>query len=493
MEEQSRLPSPSGARLSGDDFQHLITWLEALRLLGEGDVERVRFEVGSAEAGVVDDLVVERTAGLPSRYAQIKFAVDDTTPLNHEWFTTASRDGARTPLQRFHRAYLDLTTEEHPVELELITNRQSATADPILKHRAQLDGKLVPRLFASTEADTTEARRKWSEHLEIDEGALCDFLSHLTIRTAVGTVDDLRDRCAGAMAMAGLRGDPEAVMSGAAIIRRLVEEGSRELDVEALQGLITQHGLEKIVPFGTLVIQEIAHSPMATLASASVDWVDLFDGSSPDQRRRTKDPAMWEDVMRLDLRRAVSDLHRVGLSVVHLEGAYRLPTAFVVGFELNQRAGYELVMPVPGGDRWSTGVEPIDAPLKTQIKELSNGTDLAIALAISADLERDVEAYIAESEMSVSKLLHIQPVNGPGRHSVQGAGEALSIAEQTVDLARELCCDGSGTLNVFLAAPRGLAVMLGHIWNRLPSTQVFADLNPGYSPAYLVDTASGSG
>ena len=61
---QSQVPSPSasGARLTGDDLQHLIGWYWALKAMRpEFEVATVTFE--SLNAGNLDDIVVYRTGG----------------------------------------------------------------------------------------------------------------------------------------------------------------------------------------------------------------------------------------------------------------------------------------------------------------------------------------------------------------------------------------------------------------------------------------------
>src|SRR5438876_225290 len=71
--------SPSGVRIAGDDYQHLVTWNEVLLALRPGsDVTRITVE--DREAGNVDDIVVEHSSG-PTEYTQVKHAVDAATPV----------------------------------------------------------------------------------------------------------------------------------------------------------------------------------------------------------------------------------------------------------------------------------------------------------------------------------------------------------------------------------------------------------------------------
>ena len=49
-----KIPTPSGARLAGDDYQHLYTWFHALHLLRDADgVTRVEFEASAGDTYLI--------------------------------------------------------------------------------------------------------------------------------------------------------------------------------------------------------------------------------------------------------------------------------------------------------------------------------------------------------------------------------------------------------------------------------------------------------
>lgn len=77
---------PSGVRLAGDDYQHLVTWNEVLLGLRPGSgVTTITVE--APDAGNVDDIVVEHEHA-PTAYTQVKHAVDAATPVGTRWLTT---------------------------------------------------------------------------------------------------------------------------------------------------------------------------------------------------------------------------------------------------------------------------------------------------------------------------------------------------------------------------------------------------------------------
>jgi SMODS-associated and fused to various effectors sensor domain len=170
-----------------------------------------------------------------------------------------------------------------------------------------------------------------------------------------------------------------------------------------------------------------------------------------------------------------------------VEGAFRLASSFILGFELNERTDVELVMPYAGGD-WRSSAEREAASVDVSYREIAQGSDLAVAVGISAPLGDDVEYYLRDSELPVATLLEISPEGGASRESVSGPGHARSIVERVVDICREATAAEVTALHLFLAGPRPLVTMLGRVWNRLPPTYVYADLNPGYGPTYLAES-----
>lgn len=225
----NRIPSASGARISGDDYQHLFAWLQALSLLRESDcVERVALEV--RDAGNVDDVVVFRSGDRPNLYHQVKFVVDHREHLTHEWFTTKSKDAKKTPLQRFHESFRKLSSAGGPPSMALVTNRPKAPDDPVLNLTSGRAGLLMPRLGAvGPGSEAGKVRAAWAEHVCVEGGELLEMLGQLEIRAGDESHARMSETCGWAMEAVGLRGDADAVETGIAEMRRLVAEGCEEL------------------------------------------------------------------------------------------------------------------------------------------------------------------------------------------------------------------------------------------------------------------------
>lgn len=471
--------------MAGDDFQHLFTWLHALRLLRtRDDLTKIEFEVD--DAGNVDDLVVHSREA-PATYHQVKFARDQSHLLTFEWMSDALRKGGKSLLQRFQESYRALTKAGVPPEMTLYTNRQIAGDDPMMSKLDGVTDLLTPRLTeAKSGSAAGRARADWARHLGVSEEDLLDMLSHLQIKAGRDSLGDVRQTCCILAENVGLRGDLEVVALGCAEIRRMITEGVRELDGDDVREIAKARGLLSDVRRGSLLVQAIARDAFPEAATANVDWVELFEGNEPRERRQVRDPDSWQ-VMRNELKDAAAVIHNEGYDEVLVDGAFRLSTGFLVGAELSDVAGYTVAVRgreglwESSGDRGAVEVVP-------QHHELSHGPDLAIGLSIAGDLSEDVFSYVEAADLPVAAFINLEPKGGTGREALGSAKEARGFVDAALDQVRELTSQVEGTLHLFQFGPVGAAVLLGHLWNRVPPTQLYDDLGPGrgYTPTFSI-------
>jgi SMODS-associated and fused to various effectors sensor domain len=65
------------------------------------------------------------------------------------------------------------------------------------------------------------------------------------------------------------------------------------------------------------------------------------------------------------------------------------------------------------------------------------------------------------------------PRAGSGRRMITSSAHATATAVGIRDLVRQLAREhGAQRLHLFLAVPHGLALLLGHLWDRMPPTLV---------------------
>jgi SMODS-associated and fused to various effectors sensor domain len=487
MSDAPGRPSARGAGIAGDDYQHLFTWLQALKLLitDEGVVS-IGLEVGGGHN--VDDVVVRFRSG-PPLYHQVKFVTDQREPLSHEWFTTVPRGAQRSPLQRFYDSYTTLALDDERPHMVLVTNRLPVNNDPILKHIDGRTHKLLPRLREpGARSASGKARTGWADHLGIREDDLRDMLEHLEIRAGRSSLEEMRENGRWLMGFAGLQHDVNAVDVGMGEMRRLVRDGIRELDHALLREIIAEKRLAAEGKRATLLIQQIDYDPWPELATASVDWVERFEGAAPAARRQLRDPEAWNRELQPELANAVDRLRQLDVRDVLVAGKMRLAVGFLAGFELSDVAGFSVSVQQRDED-WSSSGDRADVPVVSEAIEIGAGDDIAIGASIAADLADDVRTYIEREGLAIGQLVVIRPESGVGRTAVGGPADARGLASAILDEARAQVRAANGpVLHLFQAAPLGVAVLLGHTWNRMPETIVYEDMGAGrgYAPTFRI-------
>lgn len=482
-----RLPAPSGARLAGDDYQHAFTLLHALKLVfNPSNVTKIELEADGA--GNVDDLTVHHTTA-PTLYNQIKFVTSQQQPLEHTWFTTPPKKGQKTPLRRFYDSYLLLTLPDGTrPEMALQTNRWPAAGDPLLACVNGANGKLVPRLnLAKPGSKSGRIRRDWAEHLNVSQEELLSFLKHLAIRAGRDALDELEDTCGLALRAAGYRDDTTAIRAAVGTIRKLVEGGTRELDADAMRAICAELDIHAGPPRATLLVQVLASDPWPESATASVDWVTLFDGEDANSRRQLRDPDDWNRQLKPELVAAVEKIKRAKMKDVHVLGAMRLSTGLLVGQLLSEVAGFAISVNGREGE-WSSSSPKHEFTLQREVIDINAGNDIAVAISISQPISDDVLAYIENEQLPIGRLHGYSPVGGASRQAIPtpecGAGAAAAVSAAL----REDTDRHRGVLHLFIAAPLPLAVLVGHSWNRMPKTQLYEDRGAGggYFPSFTV-------
>ena len=475
--------SASGARQAGDDYQHLVAWNRALRSLLPGR-RMTTIELEAIGAGNVDDVVV-RYDQPPHEFTQVRFAVDASTPLTSGYLLQTTAPGGTSMLQKFHASWRQLRGEAEP-HMQLITNRAVEPTDGFLTEIDGITARLLPIAGQATTSSTIgKTRAAWAEHLQIDEEELLQLLGCLHFR--VGRPYEAEAEHAGdLMLAAGLKNDVSAIRLGVDRIRRWVLEGRRRLSADQLTAGIDGLDLRTGDPGATLLIQAIDRDPLPEDATEALDWVELFQGDEPWARRKTREPDAYRRVMDPQLGEAADRLIAVGHRRVVVRGAMRLPTWFAAGHALPEVRGVQLVCG-HRGQPWSSDATPRPTKIDTSVvTRLGQGDDLAAALAVAAEPIQDVIAFARGAQLPVDAVVRVALPGGPQVARIADGGHAVGVVHGIRDEIRSLLREtGARRIHLFLAAPAGLALLLGHRWNRIAPTVVYEDLGlDGYQPAY---------
>jgi hypothetical protein len=169
-------------------------------------------------------------------------------------------------------------------------------------------------------------------------------------------------------------------------------------------------------------------------------------------------------------------------SDVRIDGAFRLSTGFAAGAALPRAAGVTVAF-----RNWSSAADSTEFAVTVTEHDIGQGNELAVAIAVTDPLTDDVLDYLHATSLPVEKLVVIEPSNGTGQTSIPGEGEALGFSYAAFAEIRKVARQHT-KLHVFANCPNGVAILLGHLWNRVPTTQLYDDANgpAGYFPTFLL-------
>lgn len=478
--------SASGARIQGDDFQHLYAWYQAVGLLiPRESVVCVRIEAKGS--GNVDDVVIVRSRP-PTTYCQLKYAVDASTPLDSAMWTQTNSEHSRSLLRKFWDSWKTLSVAGPP-DMRLVTNRAIDPGCPVMTLRDGRMGRLVPRLaLAPAGSPAGTKRREWAEHLGVPEQDLLLMLEHLALLTDQGPWAFLGEAAAARMGEASLRTDLTAVEIGMGAARKWVATGVREISSPDMEKLVADSGLRSERRKATLLVEAIERDAWADSATVHLDWVDAYLGENARSRRSLRDPSDWNRRFLPDLHRAAAQLRGQGFTDVLVRGHLRLPAWFAVGTEFSDTTQWR-VSALQRGEEWAGESKTHVREVRCRSEDVGQGSEIAIGVSVTNDVSAQVVPYLKGAKTPVARYYDLSPKNGPARDSVVGASDAMSLAMSIrSEIWKAVTATQARRVHLFLSTPAACALFLGHIWNRIPETQTYEDLGPatGYTPAFTI-------
>ena len=218
------LPSRAAA-IRGDDYHFAVAWLWVCRMLYPSEmISSVAVE--DSAGGAFDDVVVRRQVG-GDIYIQAKSSNYGGKIIDSSWLLTADTAGGRSPLQRFYDTYLRLSETGERFTLEVWTNRGFDHTNLLLgglmdsKHDKIATGQM---LAAGARSATGQERDTWAAHLSVSIEDLAGFLDTLRWKHTASELE-VRGQAKPYMALAGLRDDEGALMTGIGIVRGWASDG----------------------------------------------------------------------------------------------------------------------------------------------------------------------------------------------------------------------------------------------------------------------------
>jgi hypothetical protein len=465
---RNEMPSSTGVRVAGDRYQWGHVWRFCLQMLEENDSlsranPAVAVGVEVSGAGNLDDVVLFRQTP-PHVYAQVKYAVDASSPLGLAYL----RDEGI--LAKFANAHVRLRVDG-PVEARLITNRLPDPADVLLRDRDARDGKLLPRAAQGGPGSQRGiARVEWAQAAGVGESGLLGLLEDLAFEVGAG-VEDLDRELRLRMYVGGLDSSPASVNLAIGWVEQQVVAGRRRLTLDDVRDAIDQLHLRRTPPRHSVSIATIKPDALAPRAAASLDWSDRMAGDDEWTRVQPSPPHTWAelgaDIEALRIRIPAN-------SAVLIGGHFRQATGFFAGTVFRGARGYNVAAEqrdaVWVADR-SEG--PAMSPVEVLARDASSD-DIAVVINASAEGTTAVEAWLERGAINVREVVAFRPAGGPGPNSLQGSALANSFAVQVRDAVRQRL--SGGRVHLFLIGPIALSVFLGHHWNRMAPTTVYEHL-----------------
>lgn len=322
--------------------------------------------------------------------------------------------------------------------------------------------------------------------MAVSEEDLCAFLDHLRLRTDASEAT-WRERVDTLSIALGLRDGEAAFRLGVSEVREWVKTSRAQKTPKDIADAVERLCLRIAEPWEALIIQALDREPDTTDAAVVLDWVDRFVGDEPRTRRGLLHPEEWTTVLARELADAERQL-TTGAKRVLVGGQARLPIWFAVGTLLGRTRGYH-VGKIQNGALWASTTTPATLPPldRHTLREPTPTQPLAISIAIAEDPSPDAARHLSSTGTD-SGHVRLSLRTGIGSHAITHPEHAWATALALRDEVRRLASEFRPQLiHLFLATPAGLALLLGHVWDRVPDTQTHEDLSHrGYEPAFLI-------
>lgn len=174
-----------------------------------------------------------------------------------------------------------------------------------------------------------------------------------------------------------------------------------------------------------------------------------------------------------DLGGALRDVTRAvaasGARAIHIDGPAHLSAGLAAGFAFSRAAGFELRVTQREVVWTADGASISPAGLRVMAEQLDPGQpDIALTVGISRpEIVADVDATVGRLGLPVGGRLVVLPEGGARRDAVVSDSHARAIVQEIVGNLMRVRAEWGcrGAIHIFMAAPFGLATLLGHALN----------------------------
>jgi hypothetical protein len=131
---------------------------------------------------------------------------------------------------------------------------------------------------------------------------------------------------------------------------------------------------------------------------------------------------------------------------------------------------------------WSSQQAGTRPELLVDEVSVGNGPGTAVVLSVATDARQ--LALDHARQLDLARAVVIEPAAGASNTAVTNGPAAAALAESIRDIIRSI---GDDELHLFMAVPAGVALLLGHWWNRIPPTVVYEHTQGGYARTFRIN------
>lgn len=487
------------ARLKGDDYQHLTTWLHVLEL----KVPRFAVRLVTVEdetTGSADDVTVryQPSSGKSDRFFQIKYHVTHGGGYSTAFVQERLPKGTSL-LQKLFATWRKLKSDEpdRDIELHLVSNWSWDNSDAVA---SQIDGEtnaLRPSFLAATAGSNIgKARKQWQDHVGADDETFAAFIADLRFYLGAACFTERAKHASERMANLQLKHDDAALHVAVGIVRNWIKTGQQQITPVVLEKALVDNELYAAADENSRIVHLTTIKKQATDLRPDyvIDWRVEFEGDEYLKGHAVKDESAWNEKFLPELRRVESEIaEETGCRLIRARGLARLSAWFAFGYVFSEVSRY-IIEADQYGNLWRTDAEPSAGFGMTVAngdgEEFLDGDSacVAVGISITGDLAGDVRQSLSETKLA-SHLLLIQPESGTGREALASGGDVVAFARNSKELitsyvrqrkAKKVC--------VFYYGPLSGACFLGHLMNAIGAeVQIMeAQSDRSYRPSFLL-------
>lgn len=461
----------SATRLTGDDYQHLYSWYELLRLLEDTSPYECAY-VEHPSAGAADDITFhpKDNASAPTRFVQVKWHVDYRNCYTFESLAKIT-SGVTSLLGKLFNSW-KLLQGEGAIEVWLVSNWSPAPSPDLGAFLSDRGYRLTEDFFTRrVPSAAAAARQQWAEALGITETEVIKFCRDLRLELGYHGIERLHDQVDDRMARYGLRkGENARAVVIDEIRQRIQRRGDATRITRAdLIEIIERRGLRGDVPQAPEVrlwVHAWARQGYDLKPTIELDWTAVFDR----EHRRIASPEEWRDSLCPQLRTARDQLGALpNGKYIDVRGKMPLTAALAVGATFLQVAGFTFRTEQPTGGEihlWRSDARGSELRFVVLKEEGKSGEDVLLALSMTSRGLADAERL--GQQIRASALIYAEPEAGMGPASVRNAADAVALAKSAKGLVRSLRDKyGPSRVHLILYGPVSFALFFGQVLNAL--------------------------